>query len=78
MTGVVPAWKILEVLNEPELAEQRKLEEEIMKQEHEGPKAVFDTATNEETQTTPEGIEIPIPATDQFFSDLEKASRKKE
>jgi hypothetical protein len=44
-------------------------------------RASLDTAIAEEpqkTQTTARGMEIPIPATDQFFGDLEKASRKKD
>ncbi len=83
MAGVVPAWKILELLNQEELVAQRRLEEEAMQKKIESePKAVFDavfdaaTVERVRTQKTGEGLDIPIPNEKQFFSDLTKITRK--
>ncbi|MGB0079030.1 MAG: hypothetical protein WBP87_15820 [Candidatus Sulfotelmatobacter sp.] len=76
ISAVVPIYKILEVINHPELVEMRK----IVKEQYRKKKAattVLDTSFGEAAQTTEEGEEIPIPDESQFFTDLKKASRKK-
>jgi hypothetical protein len=81
MAGVIPAWKIAEVLNLEELRAMRDKEDHEITERKNKSRASLDTAIAEEpqkTQTTARGMEIPIPATDQFFGDLEKASRKKD
>jgi hypothetical protein len=81
MAGVIPAWKIAEVLNLEELKAMRKKEDQAITERKTTSAVSLDYATPEQleqTQTTEHGAKIPIPATDQFFSDLEKASRKKD
>jgi len=72
---VVPARKILEVINHPELVAMRKKNDEAITATR-GP--VADTAFGEkpEAQTTAKGFEIPVPTQEQFLADLTKASRK--
>jgi len=80
MAGVIPAWKITEVLDLEELKSMRDKEDHVITERKNKSAVALDFATAEEspkTQITAEGAEIPIPATDQFFDDLEKASRKK-
>jgi|ERR1017187_540675 hypothetical protein len=76
MAGVVPAWKIAEVLNCEELMTSRKKEAEEFKARASG--VSLDSAKNpQEMQVTPGGAEIPIPTQDQFLEDLTRASRRK-
>jgi hypothetical protein len=78
---MVPARKILEVLRQPELlSEMNKINMQTHEQvQREEGTAVYDDSFGKpKEQTTPQGIKIPVPTTDQFFGDLEKASRKKE
>jgi hypothetical protein len=81
ISAVVPMYKILEVMNHPELKAMRKAEmEEEKKKILAG--TVLDSALDSalddgETQTTGEGLKIAVPSEDQFLSDLKKASRKK-
>jgi hypothetical protein len=79
MAGVIPAWKIAEVLNIEELKIVRDKEDGEITERKSKSGVSLDSAQPEEapTQTTAQGMTIPIPATDQFFGDLEKASRKK-
>ena len=77
MAGVIPAWKITDVLKCEELMEQRRKETERMNRDAEGVSLDMADRPDTRTQLSRDGIEIPIPATDQFFDDLEKASRKK-
>jgi len=72
LSAVVPIYKILEVVNHPELMEMRRLAEEL-KRKRATLTTVLDTSL---TQATAEGLEIPVPSENQFFRDLEKASRK--
>ncbi len=73
MAIVVPATKILDVLNRPELVEMRTEAEKLRV----GRRNIVPTADSaKSTQTTPEGAEIPIPTQEQFLDDLTKASRK--
>jgi len=79
MAGVIPAWKIAEVLNLEELIAMRdKDDHEITDRKNKSGASLDYTEEPQKTQSTAEGLEIPIPATDQFFGDLEKASRKKD
>jgi hypothetical protein len=80
MAGVIPAWKIAEVLNIEELRQMRDREDRKITEKKTSSGVSLDAAIAEEPmkiQHTEQGEEIPIPATDQFFSDLEKASHKK-
>ena len=77
LSAVVPIYKILEVVNHPELVQMRKdvIERERKKR---AATAVLDTEfAKSDVQKTPEGLEIPVPTEDQFLGDLKKASRKK-
>lgn len=78
MAGVIPAWKITEILNCEELAVARRQEAEQYKQEARGTGgSTLDRAERPEpTQVTREGAEIPIPTQEQFLDDLTKATRK--
>jgi hypothetical protein len=79
MAGVIPAWKIAEVLNIEELLEMRDKEDhEITERKNKSGASLDYAGEPRNTQKTAQGLEIPIPATDQFFADLEKASRKKD
>jgi hypothetical protein len=70
---VVPAQKILETINHPELQEMRnKLETERIRKSVPG----MDSARSELSQETAEGFEIPVPSEEQVLSDMKKASRK--
>ena len=72
LSAIVPTYKILEVINQPELIEMRRLAKEDEKK-----RAALTTVLDSSlTQTTAEGLEIPVPSENQFFTDLEKASRK--
>jgi hypothetical protein len=77
VSPVVPMYKIQEVLNHPELVEMRKAEMEAEKKKMLAT-TVLDSAFDKgKTQTTPEGLNIPVPSQDQFLRDLKKVSRKK-
>jgi hypothetical protein len=74
---VTPAEKILEVV--PQFMTEETLEIE----QHEKRKrsyAVPDSVPSPtgEMQKTAQGMDIPVPSTEQFFGDLEKVSRKKD
>lgn len=76
---VVPATKILEVINQPELAEMRKENHE--RQKGKGPKPTLDNvmtaSTDPAEQTTRKGATIQIPKREDFLRDLAKATRRK-
>jgi len=78
MAGVVPAWKLLELLKIPEFVEMRQVKE---KQIARLPHGHSDVASRPKIQrTTPkegDGVEIPIPTEGQFFGDLAKIMRRK-
>lgn len=79
MAGVIPAWRIQEILDSPELIMQRKkLADEYFGIEKMRSIPVNDLAHSTATQKTNTGSEIPIPTEEQFFDDLKKASRKKD
>jgi hypothetical protein len=74
---VVPAIKILETINRPELVKIRKETDEQEMQQLKRSVPGMDSAKSEpETQTTPTGAKIPIPTEGQFLNDLTKASRR--
>jgi hypothetical protein len=77
MAGVIPAWKLIKLLEAPEVQEmQRQTETRVSK----GPRGKLDVrvrtqrtlAKNKEDQ-----IDIPIPTEKQFFDDLKKITRRK-
>jgi len=77
MAGVVPAWKIAEVLNYEEFRMAREKEAEEFKARNRTSGVSLDSSERlQATQLTPEGAEIPIPTQDQFLADLTKASRR--
>jgi hypothetical protein len=79
MAGVIPAWKITELLNSEELVAMRKKEDHAITERKNKSGASLDYAEEmQSTQTTTQGAEIPVPTTDQFLADLEKVSRKKD
>lgn len=80
IAGVIPAWRLLELLEMPKLQKDRKREDtKIAKSVAAGNGIVLDVSQEiEPTQTTTHGEDIPIPTEDQFFDDLTKASRKKD
>ncbi len=74
---VIPAEKILEVATQFMAEETEEIADyEKKKRSYAVPDSVPTART--QTQKTAQGTEIPVPSTEQFFSDLEKASRKKE
>jgi hypothetical protein len=76
MAGVIPAWKIIDILKSEKLMKQRRQVSDRINAE--ASKVSLDSAErpSQATQLTKDGIEIPILTEDQFFSDLQKASRK--
>jgi hypothetical protein len=76
MAGVVPAWKILDILErDEELMEQRRKETERMNRD--ASRVSLDVAEEPRTQTTKKGLDIPVPTDSQFLDDLSKATRNK-
>lgn len=74
---VIPAEKILEVITQFMAEEAEEIAQyEKKKRSYAVPDSVPGART--QTQKTAQGTEIPVPSTQQFFSDLEKASRRKE
>lgn len=73
MAGVVPAWKLLEVLNTKEAIEMRRERE---KSESKTVRAKLDVRSPQ-TQKTRAGLEIPVPTKESFMHDLDKATRKR-
>lgn len=77
---VVPAAQILEVINQPELADmRRKLQDDLEKGRA---KPTLDNLTKEsdpegKAQMLPKGARIAIPMRGAFMRDLEKATRRK-
>ena len=77
LSAIVPLYKILEVINHPELVAMRNVVKETARKNR-LKTTVLDTAfAKSDAQKTPKGAEIPIPTEDQFLDDLKKASRKK-
>jgi hypothetical protein len=77
LSAIVPLYKILEVINHPELVAMRNVVKETARKNR-LKTTVLDTAfAKSDAQKTPKGVEIPIPTEDQFLDDLKKASRKK-
>jgi Trypsin-like peptidase domain len=76
MAGVVPAWKLLELLCTNEVIEMRREKE---KSEAKMPRGKLDLrfATQLTTPKKGEATEIPIPTERQFFADLAKITRRK-
>ncbi len=78
MAGVVPAWKIAEVLQYDEFVEARQQKTKELKASAHNSGVSLDSADRPATQVTPKGVEIPIPTQEQFLDDLTKASRRAE
>ena len=77
MAGVIPAWKIAEILDSEELKMQRKVtDDEVTKKKQSSIVSLDYAEKPPATQITPEGAKIPIPTQEQFLDDLTKASRK--
>jgi hypothetical protein len=77
ISAVVPLYKILEVLNHPELIEMRKAEMEAEKKKMFADTVLDSGFADGDEQTTAKGLKIPTPSQDQVLKDLRKASRKK-
>jgi hypothetical protein len=77
MAGVVPVSKLIELLESDEVKEQRRESEKELARELASESMVALDSADEPMQTTPEGERIPIPTKEQFFGDIEKASRQK-
>jgi hypothetical protein len=75
MAGVIPAWKIADILNGEELTIQRQKQDEEMTKQKSNAASALDFAERP-TQITVHGAKIPIPTQEQFLDDLTKASRK--
>jgi hypothetical protein len=79
---MVPANKILEVLSQPGLLEIMNtisLSREEQQKQQEGMPTLdseFESGQKRPTQTTAEGLKIPVPTSDEFYDLLRKASRK--
>lgn len=76
MAVVVPATKILDILNRPELIEMRAEIEKRKLQRRVAVPGMDSAEPKQRTQTTDAGAEVPIPTQDQFEDMLKKASRK--
>jgi hypothetical protein len=73
MAGVVPAWKLVELLNIDEVIEMRRKKEES---ESKTVRGKLDIRASH-TQKTRAGLEIPVPTKSSFMRDLDKATRKR-
>ncbi len=73
MAGVVPAWKLLEVLSIPEVVEMRQQKEQS---ESKIMRAKLDVRERP-MQKSRAGESVPVPTKSQFLSDLNKATRRK-
>ncbi len=77
MAGVIPAWKIADVINCEEFMAARKQEAAEHRARHTSSGVSLDVAERPEPmQITPKGAEIPVPTKEQFLGDLTKASRR--
>lgn len=75
ISAMVPAQKIVEVLNHPELLEMRKQwDDDVIQKRGEG--AVLDSDFPKSTQTTAKGLEIPVPTEGEFLGDLKTVTRR--
>jgi hypothetical protein len=76
---VVPATKILEVINQPELSDMRKQVHEDTKRRMPTPSMdnLVAGKANATEQMTPKGATIPVPTKGQFMADLLKATQRK-
>jgi len=72
---VVPATKLLEIINQPKLVEQVQRMEQAIKEDRPIETALLDEKEKGE-QRTGRNIRIPEPTRARFFSDPEKATRK--
>jgi hypothetical protein len=77
MAGVIPAWKLAELLDCEELLVDRAKDDRRITEENK-PKSYssYDSASPDAMQITPEGAEIPVPTKDQFLNDLKKIIQK--
>lgn len=74
MAGVIPAWRVAQVLNCEALMEKRRKETERINRS--SATISLDVARPQCTQVTAKGLEIPVQSENEFFDDLKKASRK--
>jgi hypothetical protein len=80
MAGVIPAWRLSDILMSEELKMGRRKDDERMTQDKKNTTHLtYDSLPKEEsdTQTTSAGYEMPIPIRDQVLSDMGKASRRR-
>jgi hypothetical protein len=76
LSAVVPLYKILEVVNRQELVEMRKAVKEEQTKKR-AATTVLDGAFDEgEVQKTTDGLDIPVPTSEQVLGDMRKATRK--
>jgi hypothetical protein len=77
MAGVVPAWKLRDMLDLPEVVEMRKADEKRVGQSR-GPRLDSAKPPSQKTRAPEreDRIDIPIPTRKQFETDLGKAIRK--
>lgn len=81
MAGVIPSWRLADMLTSMEFQMARNKQDERITQEKKNTSYLsYDSAPEEktDTQVTSTGYEMPVPTLEQFTSDLKKASRKKE
>lgn len=80
IAGVIPAWRISDLLERPELKNKRdRADEQLTADKRDY--VSLDSAVESEpqpTQKTAQGARIPVPTKEQFFDTLRKASRKKD
>lgn len=77
MAGVVPAWKLLNLLKSKELVEMRQAKEREMAQQPHGKLDVKHAPTQRTHPQQGEGIDIPVPERRDFLGDLYKVMRRK-
>ena len=81
MCGVVPAWRLAELLEDEEVKMKREQEDKKLSAEKNRAVMVLDSSTGSVIQkghqTTADGLEIPVPTKKQFFDDLNKVNRRK-
>jgi hypothetical protein len=75
MSGVIPAWKILDILRLPDLKKMRKeADEKLADQKATSPVRL--TGSGEKLRRKNRDVEIPPISRDKFFGDLKKATKR--
>lgn len=74
MAGVIPAWKVAELLDSEDIAMARKKDDEAFMKRRNQSGVALDIQPSQQTRA---GLEIPTPTRSEFLGDLRRTTRKK-